>query len=882
MRNRCIRLPMPMKSYFRLCCVAALSAMMCALASPDGGVMDWGAALAIGVCENKGNYLRRQFSLPAPLETVAKATAHVAAPGTFKLLVNDQIASNHVLGAYSQFDTRVLYDSLDITPLLLPDCNALGIILGTGWYGMSDMVGGDGRHHNEQWGSWRHGIVHVSVTFKNGSVVQTAASDAEWTGAQGPLLMDHVYNGEQYDARMEQKGWASCKFVNTSSWAKVCTQPWPKNITLSPNTAPQTRIKAFAPSRDWQKPDAPAATVRVFDFGQNSAAQVEIELAGTKGQGGVQVRVRHAELLFPNGTLWHHYPNQREELNYTVRGEDDSETFSPLFTYMGFRFCEVSVSGSVRVQNITAYAVSSIRGFGENSSSISFSNEILGRIEQATRWSAMSNFQSIPTDCPQRERHGWMGDAHIAAESLIYSFDMHALYVKFLRDIADTQRVTNAMCKRNVPVSAISPAYPGMYEKCADGGPAWGAGYTILLTFVVRYYADMDTLRTFWPGVVLYMDSLEGLAKGALLNTSTYGDWCNIDYGMPQTLPSVKSCAIDSPKLSQCGCNPPPNHRKQPIVSAFYYIQQLEMMVEMAGLLGLQPDADKYAALAEQMRALFAERFVRTNSTATTVGEGFQTDFALALFLGLIPTGPGKTAVERALIDNVMNAHDGHLTTGMVGTKYLLPALSSIGQEGLEAAYTVATQDTMPSWGYWLSMGATTLYESWAEAGTLEQRACEAGSLNHIMLGSQVDWYYKVLGGINLTPKTIGWTNITLAPRVPAKLEWVSAKVKTVRGTVSSSWRQLRERAKGQGQGQLGNPVFLFNFSIPAGSTAIVELPLSIVTAGSSQVLDRTSVVWKDGKFVQGAAGITGGRVSADGGVVLLVGAGVHELRCSS
>lgn len=204
-----------------------------------------------------------------------------------------------------------------------------------------------------------------------------------------------------------------------------------------------------------------------------------------------------------------------------------------------------------------------------------------------------------------------------------------------------------------------------MVAACRDGGPAWGAAYTILLSYVTRYFADVDTLRRFWPGVVEYLDSLEKMANGGLLTASTYGDWCNIDHGMPQTLPSVKSCAIDSPHLSQCGCNPPPNARKRPIVSAFYYIEQLEMAADMAAVLGLHADVQKYTQLAKDMRAAFVKQFVHHSSASDSnassitgsdplVGEGFQTDFALALFSGLIPAGPVRTAVEAALINDVM------------------------------------------------------------------------------------------------------------------------------------------------------------------------------------------------------------------------------------
>jgi alpha-L-rhamnosidase len=287
------------------------------------GPSDWGGAASIGGCDNVGNIMRRQFTLPALPHAVSHATAHVAAPGTFKLLVNGKPASANALGAYTQFNERVLYDSLDVTPLLVPGCNALGVILGTGWYGING---------SQQWGANRHAIVHLSVALKNGTTL-AIVSDASWAATQGPLLSDDEYAGEVFDARREQPGWSECQFSNASAWAPVCVAPWPAAVALSPNLIPQKRMESFAPKSQ----HTVASGVTVYDFAQNMAGVVEVQLAGTLGRAGVVVKVRHAELLFPNGSLWHHYPSQAEELHYIIRGAENTETFAPLFTYMGFR-----------------------------------------------------------------------------------------------------------------------------------------------------------------------------------------------------------------------------------------------------------------------------------------------------------------------------------------------------------------------------------------------------------------------------------------------------------------------------------------------------------------------------------------------------------------
>lgn len=355
-----------------------------------------------------------------------------------------------------------------------------------------------------------------------------------------------------------------------------------------------------------------------------------------------------------------------------------------MFTYMGFRYAEVTLPAGVRLANITAdFVHTNVSKTGN----IAFANSLLERIERATRYSAMSNLQSVPTDCPQRERHGWLGDAHLTAEGNIFTYDMAASYAKYVRDIRDTQARTAVVCTgQNLPVSAISPAYPGMLDDCKGGGPAWGAGYTLLVDYLVRYYDDIATLRESYLGMKAYLSSLRDLAAhtGGLLTESVYGDWCNVDLGMPQDL--VGSCSIDSANLSQCGCNVPPNRRHRPLVSAFFYLQQLEVFSEFARRLNETTDAQHFSSLASDVRAAFTAKFVTVDSNGTVVvGQGYQTDMAMALFLDLIPAGLVKR-VQTDLIRDVLVTHKGHLSTGMVGTKFLLPALSAAGQEGLEAA----------------------------------------------------------------------------------------------------------------------------------------------------------------------------------------------------
>eukprot|EP00054_Salpingoeca_dolichothecata_P020027 m.125506 g.125506 ORF g.125506 m.125506 type:complete len:844 (-) comp23469_c0_seq1:163-2694(-) len=809
---------------------------------------DWAPSAWISPCQDQGNILR--FQANSNLSSLQRAVVYVASPGTFKFWVNGKLASNHQLGAYSQFNTRVLYEAFDITDLIhTSGCNAFALMLGHGWFGLP----------SDPWGGPRQVRARINLHLADGKVTEFVTSTHGWITTQGPLVMDDVYNGEVYDANLEQARWQYCDFANASKWKQVCGVA--TAVALSLNPVPQRFLKAFPPVSH----HSPAPHHHIFDFGQNMAGAITLNISGiTPAMRGKTITVHHAELLFPNGSLWHHYPDQKELILYTMRGQDTTESYTPLFTYYGFRYIDIVVPDGVALRfDVVAHFVHTdlpITG------SISFGNPLLNQIQRGLIYSALSNFQNVPTDCPQRERHGWLGDAHISAEANIYNLDpsLAAAYTKWLRDIADAQNTRNTVTGQNAMIPDIVPADPKQVNG-TNGGPAWGAAYVIIVDYVARYFDDIRIVETHYDSLKRYVNSLTAIAKASqgLLEASVYGDWCNVRLGMPQQFPGI-SCAFNSSTLAQCGCNVAPNRSQRPIESAFYYILQLNIMERLASLLSKSNDASYFKNLYNNAKQVFVSHF-RNSSETHLYGAGYQADTCFALF-SQAALSDDVAGLQQHLLQDVMQKHDGHLTTGCIGTKYILPVLSSIDQRGIDAAYAVAAQDTAPSWGYWFKMGATTLYESWAEYGTIEQRANEAGSLNHIMLGGHGDWYYKSLAGINRGDST---NTYNISPQVPTQLTAVNASTLTIHGYVRVSWQQQAT-------------YYRLSVEIPSSGVANISMPIHLVHYANATITEGSRVVWKDGAFVEGDPGVMTGVVEpASKAVVFQVVAGTFDFLAS-
>jgi alpha-L-rhamnosidase len=648
-------------------------------------------------------------------------------------------------------------------------------------------------------------LVQLNIELEGGERVEVV-SDGSWKAADGPVVSDSIYNGETYDARLEMPGWDSPGY-DDRSWSAAETVPGPKGV-LSAQMMPAIEVvDTLVPLKILN----PKPGVYVYDLGQNFSGWVDLRV---RGERGTAVKMRFAEMIYDNGMInQENLRGARAEDVYILKGEGEEEVWEPRFTYHGFRYVEVD--GYPGVPPLDAIRGMVVHTAVEPVGNFVCSKSVLNSLQRIILWGQKTNLHGIPTDCCQRdERMGWMGDAQGTAEEAIYNFDMAAFYTNFLRDIRDVQDEKGTITDTVPHVWGSRPA-----------DPAWGTAYPLICWYVYQYYGDRRVLEEHYEGVRKYVEFLRTRAEDGLVKFSYYGDWVAVD--------------------------------KTPgsLVSSFYYYYDVLILAEMARVLGKEGDAKAYGDLAAAVKAAFHRSYFdpKTGSYAN----GTQTANALPLFLGLVPDTE-RGSVQGNLFDNIVYKNGSHLTTGIIGTKYIMEFLTSAGLSDL--AYDIAVQTSYPSWGYMIENGATTLWELWQL-----RQGPSMNSHNHPMFGSVGAWLYKALAGINQAPGSVGFKRIRMAPQMVRDLGFAAGSTRTVRGEVSSSWSRDERSVR-------------LEAVIPVGSDAEIVMPkfnLENVT-----ISERDQVIWDGKSYRPGVPGVRSVEKSAQGFLVR-VGSGRYDLRLS-
>jgi alpha-L-rhamnosidase len=721
---------------------------------------DWKGATWIGITSTaSGRQLRTSFQA----SSVKRAVVYAVGLGYYKLYVNGQKVSVHELGPFTTFEKRVYYETYDVTAMIANDgSNALGVSLGNGWYSQPRVAA-----HTK--GAPKL-LLRLSLTMADGTTKDIVSNtDGDWMQHAGPVVMDDIYNGETYNASMETAGWTEAGYDSaTNGWTAVKESvPAPSaNTTIASHAVlPPIKVgRTYSPCDMWES----SPGVYVFDFCQNMAGFTTLQIPAGLATGVSSVSMLHAEAVHgpPPAAIYHHYSNTAETATYITRGDSAAVKYTPLFTYMGFRY--VQLTGYPGTPDFTTLTAHFVHTAFETTGSVSFSDPLLDQVQHITRMASMSNFMSIPTDCPQRERFGWLGDAQLSAETTIHNFDMAGAYTAFISLINDSQD----------PVSGnVQDCVPWYGHGHSQADPAWGSAYTFIADWVGTYYDDDAIFKRHYTGIKAHLEALRTQATAdnanGLLTFSWWGDWCP---------PS--------------GCRLSKDHRNSALVSSFMYLKQIRIMAKMAGILGHSADADEYKSLDMNVSAAFTKAFY--NPTTHIWNEPqresgaeeltLQTCASLGIELGL----GDKSQDIAALVDDVMVKNDGHLDVGIVGVKYLLPSLSRAGRT--DVALQVAQTKTIPGYVYMVLQGATTLWETWT--GTRYQ---PTASWNHIMFGANSEWYYKWLAGIRQADGGRGFDKLLLAPQVwtpqmpnsrgiCGNLSSVDASMTTPRGPIIASW----------------------------------------------------------------------------------------------
>jgi alpha-L-rhamnosidase len=642
--------------------------------------------------------------------------------GYYELNINGKRVGDKVLNpAKTNYRKQVLYDVYDVTDQLRSGQNAVGIHLGNGWF-----------NPLKKWWSWRmqwfgakRAIFQLYIDFEGGST-KTIISDNSWTTAPGPVVSSCIYDGEIYDANLEKQGWDQPNY-DDSDWENVNIVESPGGKMISQMMEPIKVIETIKPVALKN----PQPGVYVYDMGQNFAGWARLKVQGKKG---VKVVLRYAENLADNGMIDTTSNNKAKSTDtYILKGKG-TELYEPFFTYHGFRYVQVTgFPGEPNPDNLEGCVVHSDV---EPSGHFSCSSDAINHIHQCILWSQKSNLMGIPTDCPQRdERLGWLGDAHMTAEEAMHNFHMPLFYKNWLGGIQANQDIKTG----DIPF--ISP-----WTFMEAGTPTWSGGYLLIIWYYYLYYGDTQIIAEHFDRMKRYVDLINSQATDYILPKDRYGDWVSVAEGWKRGDP------------------------ESAVTAFFYYIAIV--VSDAAKVLGLSDDAQHYAKLAEHIKVSYNKRFF--DPETNQYENGNQMSNAFPLFLNIVPENQ-KDAVLKNLIDDIMVKHQNHLTTGILGTKYMIEALVNEGRTDI--AYLLVMQTDYPSW-YDMAKNRTTLSERWNQKG----------SNNHVMFGSIDAWFYRTLAGINIDEAHPGFKHIIIKPYIPQDLSFVDASLNTIRGKVRSRW----------------------------------------------------------------------------------------------
>jgi len=748
--------------------------------------------------------MRKEFSLHKP---VKRATAFVTGVGYYEFYLNGKKVGDHVLDpGMTDYHKRVLYATYDVTKQMKNGANAAGFILGNGAWRMRTMK------NRYAWKNRKFGnpmaILQLNITFNDGTE-KHIVTDASWKSSEGPITYNNIYGGEDYDARNEQPGWTTPGF-DDSDWNGVKKTVGPGG-KLQAQLMPAIKVvKTIKPVKRIH----PADSVYLYDLGQNMPGWWRIRV---QGQAGTTLRIRGAETLndslFPTPLKPGDHLSTKQKYHrqvytdYTLKG-DGEEIYEPRFFYSGFRYVEVKTDqpGGLDTIELEGRVVHTAL---EQTGQFSTSDILLNKIHEATVWSQIGNTHSYPSDCPHREKGAYTGDGEVIAEASIHDFNMAPFYTNWVADMRDAQQ-------ENGRVPNTSPTLIGG----TGGGIAWGSAYILVPWWMHQYYGDTRILKDHYSTMKKYLGYLHQLGRSDSNPDEKYiindfggywdslGEWC-------------------APKQSDG-----PNH---PLVSTAYWYIDAMKFADIAEFIGNSDDANHYRALADTIRQSFNKKFFDVKSDLYGADQPYQTYLALALAHNLTPKG-ARTDVLKKLVDDITQTHQGHLNTGILGTKHLFPVL--LNADHGDVAYNMVHQTTNPSWGFWIKKGATTLWEKWSGKA----------SHNHQMFGSVDEFFYKYLAGIRPPANNesqMAYHEIKIRPFIPASLDSAGASIQTVRGKVSSTWKKKENG-------------LTLSIHLPANTEGMISVPL--LSNQNVEIRESGRVIWNGDAFQPGTPGIRGGR----------------------
>lgn len=671
-------------------------------------------------------YFRREFDARAGVE---RARAYVTARGLYELRLNgERVSDEYFRPGWTDYHRRQPYQVYDVTELVRPGRNAVGLIVGDGWY--AGYIAFYGR---QLYGRQLMALCQLHIDYADGSS-ERIVSDGSWKAATGPILSSDFQHGEEYDARLEHAGWDLPGF-DDGAWQAVQALPREGAPLVLTAVPPPRRIVELAPRAVTE----PAPGTYVFDLGQNMVGWARLRV---RGPAGAAVTMRFAEVLNPDGSIYTaNLRHARATDRYTLRGGDEEESYEPHFTFHGFRYVELTgYPGVPGAEAVTGVVIASDT---EPTGEFVCNDELVNKLQHAIVWGQRGNFLEIPTDCPQRdERLGWTGDIQVFARTAAFNMNVAGFLSKWLVDLMDAQRGDGAF-------TDFAPSPRG-----DAGNPAWGdAGVTVPWD-LYQLYGDRRILERCYTSMQRWIEFRMRESRDGLAPRKGYGDW--LSYG------------VDTPK---------------DLLTTAYLARSLDLVARAAEVLGKADDAETYRGHRRAVRRAFQEAYV--TGSGRLVGDT-QTAYLMALAFDLLEPRQRAQAMEHLVADIAERKY--RLSTGFVGTPLLLPQLCAGGRE--DVAFRLLKQDSVPSWGHMIKHGATTIWERWDSY--TEDRGFHTPSMNsfnHYAFGAVGEWLYAHVGGIAPDPREPGYKRILIRPRPGGGIQRAQARLRSLYGEIATDWR---------------------------------------------------------------------------------------------
>ena len=702
---------------------------------------------------------RKEFSVS---KKIKNASLFISGLGQYEASLNGKkIGDGFLTPGWTEYDKTILYNTYDVSNYLKIGKNAFGVIVGNGFYNINRE-----RYYKLTiaYGMPKM-IARLNIRYNDGSE-ENIISNEDWKTSPSAITFTSIYGGEDYDARLEQQGWEASGF-NDTQWRNAIIVKQPSGKLIAETDYPlsvkeQINVKTIS---------LPKAGSYVYDFGQNASGIVELKVKGKKGQ---EVRLIPAELINAkklanqNASGWPYY------FSYTLKG-DGIETWRPVFTYYGFRYVQVegavpdSLKSSSELPRVVSLEMLHTRNSSPEVGKFECSNELFNRINSLIVWAIRSNLQSVLTDCPHREKLGWLEQTLLMGGGIHYNYDLYHLYSKQVMDMVEAQTAEGL-------VPDIAPEYV-KFEKGFRDSPEWGSASVVLPWMMYKWYGDRSVMEKAWPMMVNYVEYLKSKSKNNIVSHGL-GDW--FDYGPKRPGPAqLTPMAVTA-------------------TSIYYY--DLKLLTSMAELLGKKDEQQRLSAWANEVKESFNKEFF--NSKTCVYSTGSQTAMSMPLCFGMVDE-QFKVKVVANLVDTIKR-HNKALTAGDVGFHYLVQALTEGGASQL--LFEMNNRDDVPGYGFQLKKGATALTESWP--------ALEEVSNNHLMLGHIMEWFYTGLGGISQEENSTAYKEITIQPDMVGDITQTKVSYQSPYGLITTEWNKK--------DGKLSLKV-----TVPVNTSAKIFLPVT-------------------------------------------------------